>query len=119
MSRHTLYLDDRWDITLTDSGGIATTTGAYAIAQDVANAVRLFTDDAYFDTDRGIPHFDIDLGVRPAMSVVRARMREAALGVEGVETATPNIAPPDADTRKLTGTIELTTDTGETVTVAV
>ena len=48
---------DEWDLILDDGGQIVDTAGAYGIAQNVANAVRLFTDDAYYFRDRGIPHF--------------------------------------------------------------
>ena len=54
---HSLLLDVEWDIQLDASGNIAVTTGDYAVAQNVSNAVRLFTNDAYYDPDRGIPHF--------------------------------------------------------------
>ena len=43
---HSLLLSDDWDLQLDVTGNIATTTGAYAIAQNVANSIRLFTDDA-------------------------------------------------------------------------
>ena len=108
MTAHTLYLQpNSWDITLDSSGRIARSTQAYAIAQNVANAVRLFTGEAFFAMDEGIPHFDIELGkTRPALSVLRARMREAALNVEGVLDA--QITLDDVQERKLTGEILLT-----------
>lgn len=113
MTAHTLYLQpDTWDITLDSSGGIARSTQAYAIAQNVANAVRLFTGEAFFAMDEGIPHFDIELGkTRPAWSVLRARMREAALNVEGVLDA--QITLDDVQERKLTGEILLTVADGD------
>ena len=113
MTAHTLYLQpDSWDITLDSSGRIARSTQAYAIAQNVANAVRLFTGEAFFAMDEGIPHFDIELGkTRPALSVLRARMREAALNVEGVLDA--QITLDDVQERKLTGEILLTVDDGD------
>ena len=113
MTAHTLYLrPDTWDITLDSSGRIARSTQAYAIAQNVANAVRLFTGEAFFAMDEGIPHFDIELGkTRPALSVLRARMREAALNVEGVLDA--QITLDDVQERKLTGEILLTVDDGD------
>ena len=65
MNGHTLYLTpDNWDITLDSSGRLQTSASAYAIAQNVANAVRLFTNEAYFAMDEGIPHFEIELGSR-------------------------------------------------------
>lgn len=113
MTAHTLYLQpDSWDITLDSSGRIARSTQAYAIAQNVANAVRLFTGEAFFAMDEGIPHFDIELGkTRPALSVLRARMREAALNVEGVLDA--QITLDDVQDRKLTGEILLTVAAGD------
>lgn len=115
MTAHTLYLNpDSWDITLDSSGRIARSTQAYAIAQNVANAVRLFTGEAFFAMDEGIPHFDIELGkTRPALSVLRARMREAALNVEGVQDAQVNINTPVSAERKLTGEILLTVADGD------
>ena len=113
MTAHTLYLrPDTWDITLDSSGRIARSTQAYAIAQNVANAVRLFTGEAFFAMNEGIPHFDIELGkTRPALSVLRARMREAALNVEGVLDA--QITLDDVQDRKLTGEILLTVADGD------
>ena len=113
MTAHTLYLNpDSWDITLDSSGRIARSTQAYAIAQNVANAVRLFTGEAFFAMDEGIPHFDIELGkTRPALSVLRARMREAALNVEGVLDA--QITLDDVQERKLTGIFLLTVADGD------
>ena len=113
MTAHTLYLNpDSWDITLDSSGRIARSTQAYAIAQNVANAVRLFTGEAFFAMDEGIPHFDIELGkTRPALSVLRARMREAALNVKGVLDA--QITLDDVQERKLPGEILLTVADGD------
>ena len=113
MTAHTLYLQpDSWDITLDSSGRIARSVQAYAIAQNVANAVRLFTGEAFFAMDEGIPHFDIELGkTRPALSVLRARMREAALNVEGVLDA--QITLDDVQDRKLSGEILLTVADGD------
>lgn len=107
MDGHTLYLTpDNWDITLDSSGRLQTSAAAYAIAQNVANAVRLFTNEAYFAMDEGIPHFDIELGfTRPALSVLRARIRKAALNVGGVLDATVNLH--GIQDRKLTGEILL------------
>jgi len=108
MTGHTLYLNpDSWDITLDSSGRISTSAAAYAIAQNVANAVRLFTGEAFFAMDEGIPHFEIELGyTRPALSVLRARIREAALNVDGVLDAVVNLD--GVQNRKLTGEILLT-----------
>lgn len=115
----TMMLNDMWDIYISDNGGIATTADnlAYGIAQDVANAVRLFTQDAYFDQDRGIPHFTVDLGVTPSMSVVRARIRSAAMSVPGVTSV--DVSGIAYSTRGIYGDIIITTDTGDTLNVAI
>ena len=88
MSAYTLMLDDTWDITLDGDGKIKTTTDAYAIAQNASNAVRLFRNDAYFDAQKGIPHFDIELGHGlSAIPVLETHMKKAMLSVEGVADA--------------------------------
>ena len=123
---HTLTLDGDWDLSLTPVGRIATSAGDYAVAQNVANAVRLFTDDAYYDAGRGIPHFALTLGRKPAMSVFRAVVRQAALGVDGVRAAevkdlvlaqTASAQTPTGESippRTLSGDIQLTMEDGET-----
>lgn len=118
MNKRTLYLNpDKWDITLDGSGNIATASNRYADAQNVANAVRLFTNDAYLRQRQGVPHFSLDLGVQPALSEVRAVYREAALAVENIAAATVEIAGLDTETRAMTGTIQATSANGETVSV--
>lgn len=88
MSAHTLMLNENWDITLNSDGKIKTATAAYAVAQNGSNAVRLFTDDAYFNAQKGIPHFDIELGHSvAAVPMLETRIRQALLNVEGVADA--------------------------------
>ena len=88
MSAYTLFLDDKWDITLNSDGKIKTATGAYAIAQNGCNATRLFTKDAYFNQLKGIPHFDIELGHGiAAVPIIESRIKQALLNVEGISDA--------------------------------
>ena len=100
------------------------------MAQNVANAVRLFTDDAYYDAGRGIPHFALTLGRKPAMSVFRAVVRQAALGVDGVKAADvkdiqlvrKDTSSPAGDAitpRTLTGDIRLPMEDGETYGISI
>lgn len=112
---YTLLLNGDWDITQDGEGNIATVLDAYAIAQNVANAVRLFTKDAYFDQDKGIPHFDIELGHTPPLSVLRSRIIKAAKSVEGVADAV--VTFDTFDDRILRGEVLLTTTSGETINV--
>ena len=44
-----------------------------------ANRVRLFTNDAYYDPDRGIPHFVVDLGQKVNERLVTAEIERAAV----------------------------------------
>ena len=116
MAGYTLLLSSEWDLTLDSGGNIATAQDSYGIAQNVANTVRPFTRDAYYDPERGVPHFLIDLGVTPDMSVVRSRIRRAALAVDGVTDA--NVEITSITDRVMGGTIALTTETGDIVDVA-
>jgi hypothetical protein len=98
MNKRSLYLNYKWDIALDGAGNLATTSGRYCDAQNVANAVRLFTRDAYLRQRQGVPHFDLDLGVKPSLSEVRAVYRETALAVENIADATVEIAGLDTET---------------------
>lgn len=124
----TMLLDlDNWDLRLDSAGQIALTTGAYAIAQNVANAIRLFTNDAYFDPDKGIPHFSIDLGQKPNLAVIRSRLRKAALSVEGVKDVDVQItgikrvknAENGMEWNELQGDIKLSLTDGGTASVTI
>lgn len=114
---YTLLLDANWDLMLDSGGNIATVANGYAIAQNVANTVRLFTKDAYFDQDKGIPHFEIELGHLPPMSVLRSRIIEAAKQVDGVADA--SVEFDKYEERTLSGEITITTKDGDVANVAI
>lgn len=113
-TRRTLNLDrDTWDITLTGTGQIAVVGGDYASMQDVANEVRLFTKDAYFIQENGIPHFAIELGQRLTPSLLKLYVEKAALRVSDVkEIISIDISSLDFKTRKLSGSIRFKTAAG-------
>lgn len=115
---HTLYLNEKWDISVDAAGNIATTKGAYAVAQNAANRIRLFTDDAYFNATQGIPHFDIELGKRPdvSQSMLVNRIKKAVMSVDGVTGCEP-VLEYDDDDRLINGTVIITLDGGTTVSV--
>lgn len=116
MKKRSLLLNNKWDIFLSPSGDIALTDGLFCDAQNVANAVRLFTNDAYLAKDKGVPHFAIDLGLMPSASVVRSRFRKAANEVENIadsEVTITDITPG----RVLEGYIDAITDEGEALRV--
>lgn len=115
---HSLSLDpDTWDLQLDQGGNIMQASGDYAVAQDVCNRIRLFTEDAYYDQDQGIPHFVIDLGRRASEALVRSRYREQALLVPGVTSAT--VLDLSVEDRVLHGSVEITTANGGTADVAI
>lgn len=116
MSDHTLHLDDDWDLHVNDDGNLPRVFTAQGIAQNVANAFRLFTNDAYFFTERGIPHFLIELNAQPKLNILRSRLKKVALQVEGVKDCEINLMATD-ENRALNGYAELTLINGEKTTV--
>lgn len=112
-----LMLDvETWDLCLDSAGQIKLTDGPYCTAQKVANATRLFTDDAWYDPDKGIPHFEIELGhTAPSISILRSRLRQEAINISGVLDAEVNIT--GLTDRTVNGDIRLELDTGESAEV--
>lgn len=106
-----LKLDNNWDITLNENGSLKTADPYYSIAQNVACAVRLFTNDAYFNTDKGIPHFDVTLKRNPALSIIHSHIKKAAMSVDGVKNAEVII---NNDNGIIQGEILITLENGET-----
>lgn len=102
----TLLLDrTAWDLVLDAGGNIAKATEPYAIAQDVATAVRTFAGDCWYDQAQGLPYLDIILGQLPPAALMRQLVVDAALAV-------PNVARAELVTytftdRALTGQIKI------------
>lgn len=106
----TLLLDrTAWDLVLDAAGNIALASEPYAIAQDVASAVRLFKGEAYYDTSQGVPYWEQFLGQRPPLSLVKAEVVKAALTVPGVLDARCFLA--SFTNRTLTGQVQVKTST--------
>lgn len=81
----TLLLDrTAWDLVLDAAGNIAVASEPYAIAQDVASAVRTFAGECWYDTQQGLPYWQQILGQYPPISLVRKKIEQAALAVPGV-----------------------------------
>jgi hypothetical protein len=114
MSDYTISLEDDWDIHVTDDGNLPTVNSAQGIAQNVANAFRLFTDDAYYFGEKGIPHFLIELREKPRLNILRSRLKRTALAVEGVKDAQIDLMEVDED-RALNGIAQLTLFNGDKV----
>ena len=109
-TRRTLQLNQQWDLALDGAGRVAVAEGAAATAQNVANEARLFTNDAYFNQDRGIPYFVMALGQRVNAAVLRSYLRQAALAVDDVsEVLAIEIDNLNPASRVLSGDIQFTT----------
>lgn len=89
MTRYNTLLLDRteWDLVLTSAGDIALAEPPYALAQDVASAIKLFLGELYYDTTKGIPYFEEVIGHLPPQSVLMSLIENAALTVPGVVSA--------------------------------
>ncbi|MDB5777618.1 MAG: hypothetical protein JWP38_3751 [Herbaspirillum sp.] len=85
---NTLLLDQvLWDLCKDANGNIAMATEPYAIAQDVASAVRVFLGEVWYDTTQGIPYSKNVLGQRPQLGYLKAQIERVALTVPGVVKA--------------------------------
>lgn len=88
MRYNTLLLDQSaWDLVIDSAGNIAMASPAYALAQDVASAIRLFLGELWYNQNNGIPYFEDVLGHLPPLSLMIGYMEKAALTVPGVVSA--------------------------------
>lgn len=107
-----LLAQDTWDLVLDASGNIAKASEPYAIAQDVASAVRLFAGELWYDQAQGIPYFENILGQRPPLQYIKSQVENAALTVPEVVQARCLFA--DFRGRALSGQIQIIDTTGAT-----
>lgn len=108
---------EQWDLTLSAGGNLASAAGTVRIVQDVSSYVRTFQGEPYYAQQDGIPYFMRELGSLPPAELVRARSNARALEVPGVAQANTQLSR--IEKRILSGTIRITTETGETADVAV
>ena len=86
--RNTLLLDRAaWDLVLDANGDIAMARPEYAVAQDVASALKLFRNELWYGRERGIPYWQDVLGKMPPAPVVIRHWEHAALTVPGTHRA--------------------------------
>ena len=113
MANTLFLLPKTWDLCLDASGNIAVATDTYQKAQDIASKCRLFTGDLYFSQSEGIPYLEKVLGKSVySLALYRDKLYEAAMSIEGVESATVNLNP--LNDRLLSGSIGFTDDSGNT-----
>lgn len=111
MRLNTLLLDrSQWDLVIDSFGNIAMAKPPYALAQDVASAVRLFLGELWYNTTKGTPYFENVLGHLPPVSLLTGYMEKAALTVPGVVTVRV-ILDPITD-REVTGQIQFIDESG-------
>lgn len=115
--RSLLLAVNDWDLVLDASGNIALASEPYALAQDVASAVRTFLGEAWFNDTLGVPYFETILGKSPPLIVFQDALIAAALTVPGVVSATCTITAYEG--RTVTGQILFTDSTGRTGTVTI
>jgi hypothetical protein len=108
---NTLLLDQTaWDLVIDSAGNIAMAAPPYALAQDVASAVRLFLGELWYNTPKGIPYFENVLGHLPPLSLLTGYIENAALTVPGVVSAQCVIS--QFSSRAITGQIQFIDETG-------
>lgn len=113
---NTLLLDQTaWDLVLDANGNIAFAAPPYAIAQDVASAVRTFLGELWYDTTQGIPYWTQVLGKLPPVSLLIEMINTVALTVPGVVTVQTFIN--SFSDRQITGNIQFVDENNETHTV--
>lgn len=107
----TLLLDrTTWDLVLDASGNIAVANDPYAVAQDVACAVKLFAGELYYQVNKGVPYWANILGYRPPVAYVKSELVKAALTVPRVASARCIIVA--FTKRAITGQIQIIDDAG-------
>jgi hypothetical protein len=102
-----------WDLTLDSGNNIASVTGAYSTAQNVASSIRTFLGELWYDTEQGIPYFQEVLGFGVNQAQIQNAMDDAALAVPGVLKAKTVLQSLDRSTRTITGTIYVTDVAGQ------
>ncbi|WP_156965856.1 hypothetical protein [Paraburkholderia bannensis] len=103
----TLLLDrTRWDLCLDASGNIALASAPYAVAQDVASAVRTFLGEVWFETTQGVPYWQDILGKFSPLSIVKKDIVNAAMTVQTVTSARCFITGFSYASRVLTGQVQ-------------
>jgi hypothetical protein len=114
---NTLLLDqDTWDLIADANGNIAQAAPPYALAQDVASAIKTFLGEVWYNDSIGIPYFGQILGKTPPVSVFKAYMVAAALTVPGVVSATCIISAFQNGT--VTGQVQFRDSNNQTSTVS-
>ncbi len=113
---NTLLLDiSAWDLVLDSSGNIALAAPPYAVAQDVASAIRTFLGELWYDTSQGVPYWQQFLGENPTTGQVATTFNQVASTVPGVSVA--NTVITSIQNGQVAGQVPFSTSDGTTTTV--
>lgn len=75
----TCLLDTKlWDLVLDVDGNWAVAEEPYAVAQDVASAIKLFAGELWYNTGKGVPYFGSILGHSPSVAYMKSQFAAAA-----------------------------------------
>ncbi len=108
----TLLLDQSaWDLILDAHANIAVASDPYALAQDAASAIKLFSGELWYDTTQGVPYFESILGHSPPVAYMKSKFIDAAMTVLGVTAAKVFVS--GISGRQLTGQVQITNATGQ------
>ena len=114
---NTMLLDrTAWDLVLDAAGNIALASKPYAVAQDVASAIKLFKGELFYNTAPGVPYWEEFLGHQPPLALVREHVRRTALTVPDVADAVCTLT--SYTDRALAGYVAITLQDGTTQTVS-
>lgn len=105
-----------WDLRLTPEGNIFLVSGSLAIAQNLANEIRLWKNDAYFQQENGIDWKEAQLAKKLDISVLSQLIHEAGRRTNGVRSVdSVEVTEFNQETRTLHGEITITTEQDETI----
>lgn len=118
--KSTLLLDRTlWDLVADAYGNIAVAAYPYAMAQNVACAIRLFRGELWYDTTKGVPYFQEILRRPIPVGVVKSALTSAALAVPDVVTAQAFLTRlGNPGSRRIGGQVRVSDSNGLTIVAA-
>lgn len=110
-----LALDANGDLFLV-GGDLAFVSGVESIRQDAECRLRLIRGEWFLAPDEGVPYFTDAFVKNPSLPRLRAVLTDTLLATPGIAAVQELELRFDPATRRLTGTFNATTDTGELLT---
>lgn len=116
---NTMLLDlTNWDLVVDAAGNWAMASAPYAIAQDVASAIKTFAAEVWYDSLLGIPYFATILGQTPPVTLFQEYMVAAAVSVpDVVDSPPPQCVITSFVERQVAGQVTFTDIDGNTQTI--